>query len=450
VGVHSGLPRRAIACHRTPRPATRWYASCSDSVLVKSNQSGAEFDDVTIPMVRPASGRAGTWPTGPGWMPRSADRSRQRFSQCRTHGDGSVVWCRAAPVATLAGTRIGAYRITQPLGAGGMSEVWVAEHALLGRRAAIKVLRAELSRRPEIVRRFFNEARAMTAIANPGVAQIFDFGFHVDGSAYIAMELLEGETLERRLRRLGAFAVPEALHVVRQVASALRAAHAHGIVHRDLKPDNIFLARDPEVVGGERAKLLDFGIAKRLDERSAMTTQESVILGTPAFMSPEQCRHAGRIDQRSDVYSLGCVLFTLVTGRPPFEHAGPAEAMAMHLCEPAPAPSRCADGIPAAVDQLVLRCLAKDPDERPTAGELATTINALFCAPRLGGTHGRASAPFSGSLQLGAAPAGRALGRGVPGGPATRAQRAAGLASAALLVSGVVWLMIVVLSRWVS
>ncbi|HEY0483208.1 MAG TPA: serine/threonine-protein kinase [Kofleriaceae bacterium] len=278
------------------------------------------------------------------------------------------------------GTQIGAYRIVKPLGAGGMSEVFVAEHALLGRRAAIKVLRARLSRQSDVVQRLFNEARIMTAIANPGIVQIFDFGYHTDGSAYIVMELLEGETLDARLARLGPLAIDEALHLVRQVASALCAAHVRGVVHRDLKPENIFLVRDPEVAGGERAKILDFGIAKLIGDRAGIT-EESEVLGTPSFMSPEQCRGAGGVEQRSDMYSLGCVLFTMVTGRPPFGGGGAAELLALHQIEPTPVPSQRVPGLPAVIDHLVLRCMAKDPAERFTACELARAIGALVRTP---------------------------------------------------------------------
>src|SRR5471032_3193195 len=151
----------------------------------------------------------------------------------------------------LEGTQVGAYRILKRIGAGGMGEVWLAEHALLGRRAAIKLLHPMFSSQPDIVSRFFNEARAATSIADPGIVQIFDFGHHTDGAAYIVMELLDGETLEALWRR-GVIAVTDALRIMRQVSSSLGAAHARGIVHRDLKPDNIFLVRDPEVPGGER------------------------------------------------------------------------------------------------------------------------------------------------------------------------------------------------------
>src|SRR5436190_4389467 len=187
------------------------------------------------------------------------------------------------------GTQVGAYRVLRRIGEGGMGSVWLAEHVMLGRRAAIKVLHPELSNRAEIVTRFFNEARAATSIGDPGIVQIFDFGHHSDGSAYIAMELLDGEPLDRRLARHGALGLPEALRIMRQVASTLGAAHARGIVHRDLKPENVFLVRDPEVPGGERAKILDFGIAKLTGDPSVKTST-SAVMGTPAYMSPEQCR----------------------------------------------------------------------------------------------------------------------------------------------------------------
>ena len=276
------------------------------------------------------------------------------------------------------GTQVGAYRILQRIGAGGMGEVWLAEHAMLGRRAAIKVLHAEFSSRPEIVTRFFNEARAATSISDPGIVQVFDFGHHSDGSAYIVMELLDGEGLDRRLQRQGVLAVADALRIIRQVAGSLGAAHARGIVHRDLKPENIYLVRDPEVAGGERAKILDFGIAKLVGD-THVKTQTSAVMGTPTFMSPEQCRGAGQVDQRSDIYALGCVLYMLLTGRPPFDADGAGEIIAMHLREPASAPSSHVTWLAPEVDQLVLRCLAKDPAQRFDSGsELAVAIGALL------------------------------------------------------------------------
>jgi eukaryotic-like serine/threonine-protein kinase len=139
----------------------------------------------------------------------------------------------------LVGTQIGAYRVLQEIGKGGMGTVWLAEHVMLGRRAAIKLLHPMYSARPDIVTRFFNEARAATAIADPGIVQIFDFGQHSDGTAYIAMEMLDGEPLDQRLRRLVRLPLGDALRVMRQIASSLGVAHARGIVHRDLKPENV-------------------------------------------------------------------------------------------------------------------------------------------------------------------------------------------------------------------
>jgi serine/threonine-protein kinase len=275
------------------------------------------------------------------------------------------------------GSQIGAYRLIRRIGEGGMGTVWLAEHTMLGRRAAVKVLHASFSNQQETVARFFNEARAATAIDDPGIVQIFDFGHHVDGSAYIVMELLDGEPLDQRAAR-GPMALGDVVRIMRQVASALGAAHARGIIHRDLKPENIFVVRDPEVPGGERAKLLDFGIAKLAAGTSNVKTSTQAVMGTPTYMSPEQCRGAGQVDQRSDVYSIGCVLFRLLVGRPPFDAEGVGEILVMHMRDPAPAPSAFVPSIPRSVDQLIARCLAKDPAQRYANGsELASAIGAL-------------------------------------------------------------------------
>src|SRR5712672_2335019 len=169
---------------------------------------------------------------------------------------------------------IGQYRVTGLIGRGGMGAVYAAEHSLLGRPAAIKVLLPDLSQKQDVVTRFFNEARAATASRDPGIIEVYDFGWTPDGAAFIVMERLEGETLARRARlRLRWSAV---LAIARQITGALAAAHAKGIVHRDLKPDNVFLVPDPEVPGGERIKLLDFGIAKlAVDSSSTLTVTQT-------------------------------------------------------------------------------------------------------------------------------------------------------------------------------
>jgi tRNA A-37 threonylcarbamoyl transferase component Bud32 len=263
-----------------------------------------------------------------------------------------------------------------------MGVVWMATHGVLGRRAAIKILRPEYSTQHDTVTRFFNEACAAAAISDPGIIQVFDVGRH-DGAAFIVMELLDGETLDARVKREGVLPVVPALRLCRQVAIAIGAAHERGIIHRDLKPENIFVVRDPEVTGGERAKVLDFGVAKLAGNIGRHhRTVTSVVVGTPRYMSPEQCRGAGPVDQRSDIYSLGCVLFTLMVGRPPFDTMATGVLIMQHMSDPPPRPSSIAPNVPAEVDELILRCLAKEPADRYASGtEIADAIDALLTAP---------------------------------------------------------------------
>jgi serine/threonine-protein kinase len=273
------------------------------------------------------------------------------------------------------GTIVGTYRILRKLGEGGMGAVFIGEHTLLGRKAAIKVLLPELSTHQEIVQRFFNEAKAVTQIADPGIVQVFDFGYHTDGSAFIIMELLEGEPMDRRLARIGRFQPHEAVRLMRLICTSLAAAHAKGIVHRDLKPENIFLVGDPAVTGGERAKILDFGIAKLTgDDPGQLKTRTGMVMGTPVYMSPEQCRGIS-IDPRSDIYSIGCVLMTMLTGQPPFQGEGSGDLIAAHLREPPPYAAARVPGLPEVFDQILQCCLAKSPDHRfPTMMELTQAL----------------------------------------------------------------------------
>jgi serine/threonine-protein kinase len=277
------------------------------------------------------------------------------------------------------GTTIGAYRVVQPLGQGGMGTVYLGEHALLGRRAAIKVLLPALSANEELVARFFNEARAVTLISDPGIVQIFDFGHHTDGSAFIVMELLEGEPMDARLRRAGRFGMIECLRLARLICTSLEAAHAKRIIHRDLKPENIFIVPDPAVPGGERAKILDFGIAKLSeDEPGRLQTRTDAVMGTPMFMSPEQCRGGGAIDHRSDVYAMGCVMFTMLTCRPPFDGMGAGELIAAHLREPPPLLSSRIPDVPGVIEEILQCCLRKSPDERfRSMAELARALGSV-------------------------------------------------------------------------
>jgi hypothetical protein len=273
---------------------------------------------------------------------------------------------------------LGQYRVTGTIGHGGMGIVYAAEHSLLGRPAAIKVLQSDLSQKQEAVTRFFNEARAATAIRHPGIIEIYDFGRTRDGDAYLVMEFLEGETLARRSAR-AAIRWPAVLAIARQIAGALAAAHAKGIVHRDLKPENVFLVADPEVPGAERIKLLDFGVAKLAADTSPTqtVTRTGTVIGTPTYMAPEQCRGVA-IDHRADLYALGCVMYELCCGRPPFRGEGPGDVLAAHIYMPVPAMSTAKVEVPEAVEALVRRLLAKAPDDRlQSAEEVIFAIDAV-------------------------------------------------------------------------
>jgi len=279
----------------------------------------------------------------------------------------------------MAAVTIGQYRVTGVIGRGGMGAVYAAEHALLGRPAAIKILLPELSKHQDIVMRFFNEARAATAIRHPGIIEIYDFGWTPEGAAYIVMEFLDGETLGRRASR-ARFRWQNALAIARQIAGALSAAHAKGIVHRDLKPDNVFLVSDPEVPGGERIKLLDFGIAKLAGDSTphvANVTKTGAVMGTPTYMSPEQCRGVS-VDHRADLYALGCIVYELCSGRPPYLGEGSGDVLAAHIHMPVPTLTEQRVTVPAAVEQLLQRLLAKVPAQRvQTADELIGAIDAI-------------------------------------------------------------------------
>ena len=283
------------------------------------------------------------------------------------------------------GEVVGSYRITGKLGSGGMGAVYLAKHTLIGREAAIKVLLPELCGDESIVARFFNEARTTTAIKHPGIVEIYDFGYARDGSAYLVMERLEGEPLGARLKRVRKIPVDQALSIARQMTGALMAAHRIGVVHRDLKPDNVYIVADPEVAGGERAKILDFGIAKLRDKGdsfSAFQTQEGTVMGAPTYMAPEQVAGAERVDHRADQYSVGCILFEMICGRPPFEGRAYGEVMAKQVREPPPRPSSIDPSVPAEIDALILKMLEKRPEGRFTdAYDLLQRLHELGGLP---------------------------------------------------------------------
>jgi serine/threonine-protein kinase len=272
---------------------------------------------------------------------------------------------------------IGKYRLKKIIGRGGMGEVWEAYHSGLHCNVALKILRPDQDTNPEVVQRFEQEVAAMCRLTHPNTVRVFDYGVTEDGIWYYAMELLEGQTLFELVRESKPLPVQRALHIVDQVSRALAEAHAHGIVHRDVKPENVFITH----AGGEHdfVKVLDFGIAKLSREAASTSiTRTGAIFGTPTYMSPEAAKGMP-MDTRSDVYGLGAVLYCLLSGHPPFQSANATELLMAHVTKP-PIPLReiAELAVPRAVDELVLRCLAKDPADRfPDAGHVAQAILAI-------------------------------------------------------------------------
>jgi eukaryotic-like serine/threonine-protein kinase len=273
------------------------------------------------------------------------------------------------------GTDVGGYVIEDVLGQGGMGVVYAATHPLIGKRAAVKVLRPELSTDVRAVERFITEARSVNQIGHPNIVDIFAFGTLPDGRNYYVMDLLVGESLRTRLKRTGALHVSEAAHVVDEISSALIAAHGKGIIHRDLKPDNIFMmsaaGRWPEV------KLLDWGLAKLLSPTSKFRTVTGALLGTPVYMSPEQARAADTVDVRTDIYSLGVIAYELISGIAPFKRSTSMETLLAHAEEQVPPLADKVPGLPDELVQLIEAMLGKEPDERPTLAAVRTVLRRL-------------------------------------------------------------------------
>ena len=254
-----------------------------------------------------------------------------------------------------------------------MGEVYVAEHVGIQTRVAIKVLLPEISSDRDHVQRLFNEARLASKIKHAGITRIFDVGFH-EGRAYLVMELLEGESLARRIQR-GSLGEAEIIEIGRQTANVLAATHAANITHRDLKPDNIFLTPDAELACNERVKILDFGIAKLPGSGGPRTIGT---MGTPDYMAPEQWGDSARVDWRADAYSLGCVLFEMCAGRPPFITTTIADAYMQHTQSMAPSPRACGAAISGELDALIASLLAKDPALRGASMfEVASRLAAI-------------------------------------------------------------------------
>jgi eukaryotic-like serine/threonine-protein kinase len=262
------------------------------------------------------------------------------------------------------GQSIGSYRILNKIGTGGMGAVYLAEHPLIGKKVALKVIHRELANNREVVQRFFQEAKAVTRIGNEHIIEIHDFGVTPEGDHFYIMEFLEGQTLAQLLGKASVVDVMRALHIGAQIASALAAAHAAGVIHRDLKPDNVMLT--PRLGDPDFVKLLDFGLAKMFQGsgQSAVKTAAGVLLGTPQYMSPEACESRGNIDNRTDIYALGILLFQMITGVLPFDGESMGEVLVKQVTQLPPPPRGLNPSIPPSVEQIVLRCLAKSADAR--------------------------------------------------------------------------------------
>jgi serine/threonine protein kinase len=277
----------------------------------------------------------------------------------------------------MVGTHIGEYRVVRLLGQGGMGAVYEAENRTIGGRVAIKVLHPNHAREQELLRRFFNEARAVNMIEHPGLVKVFHFGQLENGSAYLVMEHLGGESLASRLHRNERLSIGQSKSIAHQIAMALVAAHKLSIIHRDLKPSNVMLVTDPAMPDGERVKVLDFGIAKlprQTAEGAQPMTRAGSSMGTPEYMAPEQCQEAAYVDEKADVYSLGVMLSQLLAGRLPFDAGSTYGLMYQHINKPAPVLSSLVAGIPTSLDLLVQRMLAKEPGTRPSMAEAAAEL----------------------------------------------------------------------------
>jgi serine/threonine-protein kinase len=306
------------------------------------------------------------------------------------YADGAIYPLVAAVIATFGSRvvhginvdvaearRMGSYELTEPLGQGGMGQVWKAKHQMLSRPAAVKLIRPEAldtdqDKARELMTRFQDEAQATAALRSAHTVEVYDFGISRDGSFYYVMELLDGIDMDQLVETYGPLSANRVIYLLEQVCHSLHEAHLAGLVHRDIKPANVFVCRHGAEL--DFVKVLDFGLVRAvrtsMDELEQSLTQEGALLGTPAFMPPEMVLGEGELDGRADIYALGCVAYWLLTGTLVFAAKTPLEAVVMHAKEPPEPPSaRTELAIPEALERLVLSCLAKRPEDRPASAE---------------------------------------------------------------------------------
>jgi serine/threonine-protein kinase len=276
--------------------------------------------------------------------------------------------------------QIGQYALKRKLGEGGMGEVWLAEHGLLKRPCAVKFIRPELAGHPATAARFAREVQAVTGLTHLNTVRVYDYGRSEDGSFYYVMEYLDGPTLEELVRQAGPLPPARVVYLLRQLCGALTEAHAAGLVHRDLKPGNVIVA----ALGGQRdvGKLLDFGLVQDLSaDDDGRLTRTGTVLGTPAYMPPEQAAGESAVDARGDVYGLGAVAFFALAGRPPFLGKTLGQLLAAHRSEPPPPLADFRPEVPADLAAVVARCLAKEPAGRfQSAADLGRAQAQCACA----------------------------------------------------------------------
>src|SRR5689334_10755210 len=291
--------------------------------------------------------------------------------KCGVEYPDATTLCPADGVAlekdpdSLVGTTLaGKYRIDARLNEGGMGTVYRGTHVLMDKTVAIKVLRPSLAADEKIVARFSREARAASRISHPNALSVTDFGEDESGHVFLVMEFLSGKTLKHVIREEGPLPLARVVDIARQIGDALHAAHEQGVVHRDLKSDNIMLI---DTMTGDHAKVLDFGIAKINEPDGAVDTgltAPNLVIGTPQYMSPEQCSQNSEIDTRSDIYSFGVILYEMLVGHVPFSGDSPTMVMMKHLQEPVPSVMEERSDLPASVARVVARAMAKVPDNR--------------------------------------------------------------------------------------
>jgi serine/threonine protein kinase len=299
-------------------------------------------------------------------IPNFAEKTNKEAPQEQEDGGVSTLEEPIAPFDRYIGTVITNYKVERKLGQGGMGAVYLASHFTLGRQVAIKILNQQFVAKHDVVRRFFDEARASNKIKHPHIIEVFDVGVLPDRSAYLIMEFLEGSDLKSVLKKRGALPVNEIQSLFVPICEALQAAHDSGIVHRDLKPENIFICNDQ---GKDFPKIVDFGIAKLSDNNLdiQLRTRTGMVMGTPAYMSPEQASGQKQLDARADIYSLGVILYECLTGHPPFRGESVAAILIKQVTE---MPEEMRNivpekHIPPKLNDLVQSCLQKDPKDRP-------------------------------------------------------------------------------------